>query len=196
MTGVLRLPARGRVARPWRNGGGITHDIVALPAGAGDDDFLWRASIATIAGDGPFSAWPGIDRTLWLLHGRLSLAIGGKAARTIDSASPAQCFAGEEQVFGRPIDGACTVFNLMARRGKIRTRVERWTGQVADVDGDRLLLADTAATARVGGEVIPLEPGDALLVKAAHAAGLEIDHPIILCAILDGAKRTKTSQPN
>ena len=52
---------------PWRNGGGETREIVSWPPGA--QDFDWRASIATIAQDGPFSAFTGIDRSITLLEG-------------------------------------------------------------------------------------------------------------------------------
>ncbi|CAI0832056.1 Various environmental stresses-induced protein [Serratia proteamaculans] len=52
---------------PWRNGGGETREIASWPLGA--QDFDWRASIATIAQDGPFSAFSGIDRSITLLEG-------------------------------------------------------------------------------------------------------------------------------
>ena len=68
---VRLLPALDRTARPWKNGGGVTRDVAVFPAEANDDDFLWRASVATIAAAGPFSPFPGIDRTLILLGGEL-----------------------------------------------------------------------------------------------------------------------------
>ena len=55
---------------PWKNGGGHTTEIAAEPPGAGTASFVWRVSVADIAQDGPFSAFPGIDRTLVLLSGR------------------------------------------------------------------------------------------------------------------------------
>ena len=54
---------------PWKNGGGITREIVCWPPGSGLDDFWWRASVATIDAAGPFSAFPGVDRTIMLLEG-------------------------------------------------------------------------------------------------------------------------------
>jgi environmental stress-induced protein Ves len=38
--------------------GGETREIISWPQGAAEFD--WRASIATIAADGPFSAFPGL----------------------------------------------------------------------------------------------------------------------------------------
>jgi len=47
---------------PWRNGGGETREILSWPPGK--TDFDSRASIATIPQDGPFSSFPGNDRSI------------------------------------------------------------------------------------------------------------------------------------
>src|SRR5436305_15001382 len=54
--------------RPWKNNGGTTADIAVFPEGAGWDDFLWRVGIADIRQSGPFSSFPGIDRSIMLLE--------------------------------------------------------------------------------------------------------------------------------
>ena len=56
-------------AAPWKNGGGSTTEIAIAPLGAGFDDFDWRISLATITASGPFSSFPGIDRSLMLVDG-------------------------------------------------------------------------------------------------------------------------------
>ena len=67
---------------PWKNGGGTTAEIAAFPDGAGFNAFDWRISLAEVASDGPFSAFPGIDRTLMLVEGaRLALDRRGRVAR-------------------------------------------------------------------------------------------------------------------
>jgi len=48
----------------WRNGGGETREIISYPPGAAE--FQWRATIATIDADGPFSPFPGVDRVITL----------------------------------------------------------------------------------------------------------------------------------
>ena len=53
---------------PWKNGAGATREIIAVPSV--DAPFLWRASIATLQADGPFSPFPGVDRTIVLLAGQ------------------------------------------------------------------------------------------------------------------------------
>ena len=56
-------------AMAWKNGGGVTREIVREPAGASLDDFDWRVSVADIAAAGPFSRFVGVDRHLLLLEG-------------------------------------------------------------------------------------------------------------------------------
>ena len=64
---VLRAENYRRM--PWKNGGGETTEIAVFPAGAGLDDFDWRVSMARVESSGPFSVFPGIDRTLAILEG-------------------------------------------------------------------------------------------------------------------------------
>ena len=45
------------VARPWKNGGGITHEVIRVPADP--EDFRWRVSMAEVAASGPFSRFTG-----------------------------------------------------------------------------------------------------------------------------------------
>ena len=185
MTSVRHLPAEARIARAWRNGGGVTHDVALFPEGAGDENFLWRASIATIAAAGPFSLWPGIDRALMLLDGKLTLAVGDEE-RDLETGDPAQTFPGEEAVSACPRGGACTVLNLMARRGSARIIVERWTSVRASKADQLLLLAEEPITIGLNGQSIDLAPWDALLLTAKGATGLALDHPIIVAEISNG----------
>ncbi len=52
--------------QPWRNGGGVTREMLAWPT---PDDWLVRISVADIEKDGLFSAFPGIKRTITVLNG-------------------------------------------------------------------------------------------------------------------------------
>ncbi|MBK9607139.1 MAG: HutD family protein [Betaproteobacteria bacterium] len=84
-------------AQPWKNGGGTTTEIAVHPEGAGWDDFLWRIGIADIRQSGPFSSFPGIDRSILLLDcpvgSGMTLTIDGTSVRMIrgnSSTSPAR----------------------------------------------------------------------------------------------------------
>jgi environmental stress-induced protein Ves len=105
-------------AVPWKNCGGVTREIVCQPPGAGMDSFDWRVSIAHIASDGPFSAFPGIDRVITLLSGggvHLSSA-DGQVNHRLGSPLAPFAFAGEAAIHARLLEGDCHDFNVMTRR--------------------------------------------------------------------------------
>ena len=114
---------------PWRNGGGETREIISMPQDA--KDFTWRASIATIAQDGPFSAFPGIDRSITLLTGEgVHLFADNQVAdNRVDHllTTPAQPFAfsGDLLLMSQLTGGTTTDFNIMTRRGTCRSVVSR-----------------------------------------------------------------------
>ncbi|MEV4949608.1 HutD family protein [Streptomyces sp. NPDC053755] len=112
----------------WRNGGGATRVIVSWPAGA--EEFRWRASVADIDRDGPFSAFPGVDRTFTLLAGDgVRLTAPGAFDRTVRAGEPFG-FSGDLELTAELRGGACRVLNIMVRRGVRAARVERVTGPV------------------------------------------------------------------
>jgi environmental stress-induced protein Ves len=118
---IDRLPAT-----PWKNGGGVTREIACHPSGAGIGDFLWRLSIATIARDGPFSLFPGIDRLIALLDGpgvRLVTA-DGAINHWLDRPLEPYAFAGETPIEARVPGGASSDFNVMTRRADLRAHLD------------------------------------------------------------------------
>ena len=75
-SGLLVLRAAEHRHMPWKNGLGATIEIAVFPADAGLAEFEWRVSMATVANDGAFSGFEGIDRTLTVLGGDgLSLVV-------------------------------------------------------------------------------------------------------------------------
>jgi environmental stress-induced protein Ves len=120
-------------AMPWKNGGGVTREIVCQPPGAGMDSFDWRVSIAHISSDGPFSRFEHVDRVITLLEGagvRLHSSDGTLDHR-LDTPWLPFAFPGEAAVQGDLIAGDCHDFNVMTRRGRCRARVvvyrEAWS---------------------------------------------------------------------
>ncbi|MBS0254111.1 MAG: HutD family protein [Proteobacteria bacterium] len=149
---MRHLPAASRQAQPWKNGGGTTSTVAVWPEGAGLEAIGWRLSIAEVAEAGPFSSFPGIDRRLAMLAGRLELRFADRTA-TLDPASPALAFAGDEPVSGLPYGGLATDLNLMVDRARFTARLEPVSAPV-DLHGDprshRLLLVTTPAPAQGG----------------------------------------------
>lgn len=112
---------------PWKNGGGETREILVSPPGAGLDRLDWRISLATIASDGPFSAFNGIERTLCVIRGAgIRLQVGNAAPELLLDSSPPCTFAGEAVASSTLVAGATVDLNVMSRRGRFRHVVTRF----------------------------------------------------------------------
>ena len=115
MTKLTMLPASLHVTRPWKNGSGVTTEVLLTPPGAGQADFDLRISTAPITEDGPFSAFPGVERIITVIHGQgLDLDFGGTVERLARFA-PFRFDSGLQPV-GRPVGSGVRVVNVMARR--------------------------------------------------------------------------------
>ncbi|MBI3230456.1 MAG: HutD family protein [Burkholderiales bacterium] len=122
---AILLPIQSRSVMPWKNGGGSTTEIFVSPVGADLASFDWRISLATIASNGPFSSFPGIDRTLALVSGAgVDLQVteeGSEYTEHVDLRLGGRdhiIFPGEAQVQADLVDGATTDFNVMTRRAR------------------------------------------------------------------------------
>ncbi|NGZ82744.1 HutD/Ves family protein [Duganella aceris] len=109
---------------PWKNGGGSTTEIAVAPSGANLDEFDWRISLATITQSGPFSSFPGIDRSLALVDGDGVLLDFGDERFVLSPSEPLIEFAGEDEVHATVTGALTTDFNVMTRRGRCRHRLE------------------------------------------------------------------------
>lgn len=109
---------------PWKNGGGATTEICVHPPGAGLGDFDWRVSMATVASDGPFSVFAGVDRTLTLLAGGgLRLVISAAAPVVLGSGSAPLSFPADVPTQSALTGAPVTDLNVMTRRGVWRHTV-------------------------------------------------------------------------
>lgn len=140
----------------WKNGGGRTREIVRLPPESGMDAFDWRASIADISADGPFSTFAGVDRVIVLLNGdgvRLR-SIDGTIDHQLDQPLVPFAFSGDDAIVASLIGGASTDFNIMTRRAVARAdvRVVRADDVVPTCSSGMLFAAQGTWAARaVGG---------------------------------------------
>ena len=141
--------AAALVAVPWANGGGMTRVIADRPQ--------FRLSLATIAGEGPFSLFPGLTRHFALVTGRVDLtgATAGLPAM-LDAMSLPIVFSGAVPIHAAPRSGPALAFNLMVPAGLPPLRLERIAGGV--VTGAIAVFACDAI--KVDG--LPLEPHDTL----------------------------------
>lgn len=121
---------------PWKNGGGVTREVALAPAPASlsDAPFLWRISLATIRASGPFSPFPGIDRTIVALSGNsINLWADGHHAACLDALGEPFAFPGEAEIDARIDEGETTDLNIMTLRGHAGHEMERlaWSGKLA-----------------------------------------------------------------
>jgi environmental stress-induced protein Ves len=107
---------------PWKNGHGTTAEVAAFPEGSSFDTFGWRISMADVASDGPFSVFPGIDRTLIVVEGDgIELDVEG-VTYALDKASPKLSFSGDDSTTGRLLSRPIRDLNVMTRRSQFRHR--------------------------------------------------------------------------
>ncbi|AMO49119.1 Protein ves [Enterobacter sp. FY-07] len=106
----------------WRNGAGETREICCFPPAT--RDFSWRASIASLASNGEFSQFPGVDRVITLIEGGEVTLDGGSAfCHTLKRHQPFT-FAGEQPVKAELSDGQMSMdFNILTRRDRCRAKV-------------------------------------------------------------------------
>ena len=142
------LRAADHKVMPWKNGAGSTTEVAIFPPGAGMDAFEWRVSMAGVVEDGPFSAFPGIDRTLAVLEGEgLRLEIEGRAPQAVTVDGAPVSFPGDVPTHATLLGGPVVDLNVMTRRGRyahrLRHHVLSGSTVLAPERGLLLLLALT-----------------------------------------------------
>lgn len=110
---------------PWKNGGGVTRELWKLPHPSDPARFLARVSIATVGASGPFSVFPGVDRTLMILEGAgVVLTIDGTREVVLDQPLRPFAFPGETEIQCRLLGGPVRDFNLMVDRALAQGSLE------------------------------------------------------------------------
>ncbi|BBK39805.1 hypothetical protein STAQ_48830 [Allostella sp. ATCC 35155] len=176
MAGILRAAGRRRI--PWKNGGGEAEDVAAhLP----DADWItmeWRVSRAWITASGPFSVFPGIDRTFLVAEGDgVELSPAGAPVQLDQVAAPFS-FPGDVATDCRLLAGPVVALNVMTRRERWRHRVTR-----RPVTGPERLAATAPVTLAVllrGRAALPgvdadavIEPADAIRLSPGETIALD-----------------------
>jgi len=106
---------------PWKNGGGSTTELLVEPPGATvATGFLWRVSMAPVAASGPFSAFPGMDRTLLLVAGGgLALEHGPHGRQRLEAPLAMARFQGDWDTRCVLEQGPCQDFGVIADRARV-----------------------------------------------------------------------------
>lgn len=177
---------------PWKNGGGETMEIAIDPPEASLAAFGWRISLAQVDSSGPFSRFPGIDRTLSILKGEgLELAVEGYSPVTLGRESEPFKFPGDTPTIATLLRGPVTDLNVMTRRGLHRHTMERhrdvgpWELRLRAAITS-IVVVDGSVQIACGGQTATLDALDSALIgQASVTASLSTTRPaeIILIEI-------------
>ncbi|WFS00591.1 HutD family protein [Rhizobium tumorigenes] len=174
---VLRLNDYKRM--PWKNGGGETLEIAVFASAASNADFDWRISMATVASDGPFSCFPGIDRILTVIDGdAIELSVEGRAPAMLDQNTAPYGFPGDTVTSGRLRRGPIADLNVMARRGIAHSvkRIEASDLPQSEAMSPTLFLFALAPMAfRIGLAEISLQRHDTLDLSGARMTDIVVE---------------------
>jgi environmental stress-induced protein Ves len=109
---MMTVRADDLAALPWKNGGGVTRHLAADGDG---EAWRWRISLADVAADGPFSAYPGVERWFAVVDGNgVELTVDG-TAMVLRPHDPPFVFDGAAAPGCRLLGGPTRDLNLMLR---------------------------------------------------------------------------------
>ncbi len=181
-TRLTPLPPESFRSKPWKNGGGVTHDIAdaSRPGAdpAGWEGMVWRLGRTAIVQPGPFSDLTGYERLQAVIVGS-GLVLEG-ASGEIDLRRPFTPvrYDGGLPLVSRLENGPVEVVNLIVDRALCRADL------AAPEPGETLALAPAihilyapgeAVTARCGSEAIALPGGHALRIDAESDGSLTVE---------------------
>lgn len=111
---------------PWKNGFGLTREIAIDPPDAGlAVPFRWRLSIADVRSSGPFSSFPGYERTIMVIAGDgMELTVGDAQPRLLDRPYEPFVFSGDAVTMCRLLGGPIRDFNLMVHGPCLSSKLE------------------------------------------------------------------------
>jgi uncharacterized protein len=166
-------------AVPWKNGGGVTHEAMRVPASG--DPFRWRVSVARIDVSGPFSDFSGYERKMVLLKGGgVELRFVNGAVRTLRAVGEMAEFDGALAAQCELIDGPCVDLNLIVAKPLpgVSARVARLHEMltVPGTAGQATLVfpIDAAVALSCGSDRVVLEAWDLALTPAGEWLTLSV----------------------
>jgi environmental stress-induced protein Ves len=170
---------------PWRNGAGTTRELLAWPDSAA---WQWRASVAQVSQDGPFSNFAGIQRWFAVLEGDgVCLTVDGCMHMLTKSDQPL-AFDGAVQTSCTLLGGITQDFNLMVQSGVAARMLRIKGGLLMNAVTPKIIAVyvhQERATVQIGTEIQELSPhcfawthvqvNTNIQVLAADALLIEID---------------------
>lgn len=172
---------------PWKNGKGLTEEIMAFPPDCTMETFDWRLSIAHVGVDGPFSVFPGVDRSIALLDGEgLRLDLPDGSQKTLAPYGQPFAFPGEWAISSTNLGGPTMDLNIMTRRGRYRHHIrrERGAGPLSiEAVAQTLLVFKTAASIGTSEGPIAINPLSTVMLDSGEQITITSDDPLHLLII-------------
>lgn len=183
-------------ANPWRNGGGITHEAIRVPAAG--KAFRWRVSVAQIDSSGPFSNFADYNRIMVLLRGGgLRLEFGQGEPVILRKVGDLAEFDGAMSTECELLAGPCTDLNVMVSKAMVRPRA--WVRPLSTfyrLDGSQgsttlvVGIRGVLVVQELGEDAASLEPWDLALIPPGDKAEVRCsadaaEHPLVFFAALD-----------
>jgi environmental stress-induced protein Ves len=173
---MIILRESSYVTVPWKNGGGVTREILRSPPES--TAFDWRLSLATIDSAGPFSAFDGYHRALVLVRGagvELNFAQHGRSR--LNSVGQMVSFDGAWQTSCTLLDGPSTDLNLMVSQERAQSASR----------AVQLTAAETIQTADWSQTLVCCISGQIRLTNTAGETELLNSADVARCSAADGA---------
>ncbi|HET7921932.1 MAG TPA: HutD family protein [Gammaproteobacteria bacterium] len=120
--GIVQLDTADARVMAWKNGGGTTRELAVFPPDAAltGKPFLWRVSIAEVGRDGPFSPFPGYDRSIMLIEGAgMQLDMQDAVPVRLTERFKPLRFSGDADTQCALLDGPVRDFNVMTARAQL-----------------------------------------------------------------------------
>ncbi|UWQ45751.1 HutD/Ves family protein [Leisingera aquaemixtae] len=175
----MRISALTAQAVPWKNGGGVTRELVVHEQ---DGHMVWRVSLADITRNGPFSAFPGLARIHCVTEGAGHSLSNGNTRLEAWPLQPL-CFDGGVDLECRLRDGPCKAFNVIYDPAQLTAEPKVLAdGIVPDTEGPQMLfvvsgILDVAGIDRLG-------PGEGIVTQSAAGAVITGGGTVIQVRIL------------
>jgi len=160
-------------AQSWRNGGGLTRELLAWPD---TTDWQLRLSVADVQASGPFSRYDGLERWFAVLEGNGVVLRSDLATHHLTEDSEPFHFDGAIAMDCTLVLGPTRDFNLMALPGRSRLQRVRGSTQFA-APADALLALYThgsGAQLRTDSQLLELPPYHLAWARAERGATVDV----------------------
>jgi uncharacterized protein len=159
-------------AQPWKNGGGVTRELLAWPNA---NEWIFRVSVADIDRDGPFSSFAGVERWFAVLSGA-GIVLGTLPSKRITVADAPYQFDGSPTLSCHLIDGPTRDLNVMLQRDRasgwmravdLKSNAVRWQTQGSQQSWVRGVFAAVAVNIAIDHQADIVVPAMSLAWQAS-----------------------------